>query len=158
MMKTSSVLFVMLAFVPMAVSATEYASLKYDEVNLRTGPGERFPIVWVYQEKNFPVQVMDSFETWRQIREKDGTLGWVHQNMLKKTRYVMVEKEGALLKKNQSESAPVAIVQPGVIARVESCPKGSYCKITVSDEEHTKIGWFPRSGLWGLDKGEVVER
>ena len=41
--------------------ATEYASLKYDQVNLRTGPGERYPIMWVYQEKNFPVEVLDSF-------------------------------------------------------------------------------------------------
>jgi SH3-like domain-containing protein len=77
--------------------------------------------------------------------------------MLKKTRYVIVEKEGNLLKKNDSESSILAIVQPGVIARLEECPKGDYCKISVSDEANTKKGWFPRSSLWGLDKGEVVE-
>ena len=140
------------------VHAAEYASLKHNEVNLRTGPGEKFPILWVYQEKNFPVQVMDSFETWRQIREKDGTIGWVHQNMLKKTRYVIVEKEGSLLNDKSPESAAVAVVQPGVIARIESCPKGPYCRITVSDENNTKTGWFLRSFLWGLDKGELISR
>ena len=144
-------------FVSMAASATEYASLKHDEVNLRTGPGERYPIVWVYQEKNFPVEVLDSFELWRQIREKDGTIGWVHQNMLKKTRYVIVEQEGELLKKNDSASAVIAVVQPGVIARLEECPSGRYCKIIVSDDTHTKKGWFPRSALWGLDAGEVLK-
>ena len=70
--------------VSMAVHASEYASLKYDEVNMRAGPGERFPILWVFQEKNYPVEVLDSFEIWRQIRDKDGTVGWVHQNKLKK--------------------------------------------------------------------------
>lgn len=150
-------LFVFALFFSLSVQATEYASLKHDEVNLRTGPGERYPILWVYQEKNFPVEVLDSFELWRQIREKDGTVGWVHQNMLKKTRYVIVEKEDSLLKKNDPESYPVAIVQPGVIARLEECPLGKYCKITVSDETHTKKGWFPRANLWGLDAGEVVE-
>ena len=145
-------------FFSVASYATEYASLKHEEVNLRTGPGERFPILWVYQEKNFPVEVLDSFELWRQIREKDGTVGWVHQNMLKKVRYVIVEAEGNLLKKNDSESAPIAVVQPGVIARLEECPRGDYCKITVSDETNTKKGWFPRSALWGLDTGEVVEK
>ena len=141
----------------MSVSATEYASLKHDQVNLRTGPGDRYPIMWVYQEKNFPVEVLDTFEIWRQIREKDGTVGWVHQNMLKKARYVIVEKEDSLLKKNDPDSYPVAIVQPGVIARIEECPLGKYCKITVSDENYTKKGWFPRANLWGLDAGEVVE-
>ena len=144
--------------ISMAASATEYAALKHDEVNLRTGPGERFPILWVYQEKDFPVQVLDSFETWRQIREKDGTIGWVHQNMLKKTRYAIVVKENPLLKQDRSDAPAVAIVQPGVIARVESCPKGQYCRINVSDENHIKTGWFPRSSLWGLDKGELIER
>ena len=150
-------LFVFALFFSLSVQATEYASLKHDEVNLRTGPGEKYPILWVYQEKNFPVEVLDSFELWRQIREKDGTVGWVHQNMLKKTRYVIVEKEDSLLKKNDPESHPVAIAQPGVIARLEECPQGNYCKITVSDETYTKKGWFPRANLWGLDAGEVVE-
>lgn len=157
-MMKNKLLFGGIIFFSMAAYATEYASLKHDEVNLRTGPGERFPIVWVYQEKNFPVEVLDSFELWRQIREKDGTVGWVHQNMLKKTRYVLIENEGSLLKKNDPTSVPIAVVQPGVIARVEECPKGHYCKITVSDENHTKKGWFPRSSLWGLDKGEVLEK
>ena len=138
--------------------ATEYASLKYDKVNMRTGPGERFPILWVYQEKNYPVEVLDTFEIWRQVRDKEGTVGWVHQNMLKKARFAIVEQEDSLLKKNDPESYPVAVVQPGVIASVEECPLGRYCKITVSDENHTKKGWFPRAGLWGLDKGEVVEK
>ena len=141
-----------------AAHATEYASLKYNEVNMRTGPGDRFPVLWVYQEKNFPVEVLDSFEIWRQIREKDGTVGWVHQNMLKKTRYVIVENEGALLKKNNPESPTVAVVQPGVIAKLEECPQGDYCQIVVADEMHTKKGWFPRSALWGLDKDEIVEK
>ncbi|MBO7483880.1 MAG: hypothetical protein J6T55_01995 [Alphaproteobacteria bacterium] len=156
-MKNSFVFF-LLFVLSTPVLGAEYASLKYDKVNLRTGPGERFPILWVYQEKNFPVEVLDSFEIWRQIREKDGTLGWVHQNMLKKTRYAIVEREASLLKKDDPQAPVVALVQPGVIAKVEECPKGNYCRISVSDETHAKKGWFLRSNLWGLDKGEIIER
>lgn len=147
-----------LIFFSVTVGATEYASLKHDEVNMRAGPGERFPILWVYQERNFPVEVLDSFELWRQIREKDGTVGWVHQNMLKKQRYVLIEKEGNLLKKDDPESSVLAVVQPGVIARLEECPKGSYCRISVSDEIYTKKGWFLRSSLWGINENEIVEK
>ena len=154
----NKVLFLFCCLFSFVSFANEYASLKHEKVNLRAGPGERFPILWVYQEKNFPVEVLDSFEIWRQIREKDGTVGWVHQNMLKKTRYVVVENESSLLKKNNPESDVVAVVQPGVIARLEECPKGDYCHIIVSNETYTKKGWFPRSALWGLDKGEVLEK
>ncbi len=157
-MKMNKFLLGMLLFISLSVHATEYASLKKDQVNLRTGPGDRYPIMWVYQERNFPVEVLDSFEIWRQIRDKDGERGWVHQNMLKKTRFVVIEKESSLLKKAEPEASPVAIVQPGVIAKVESCPMGPYCKITVSDENNTKTGWFLRSNLWGLDKDEIVEK
>lgn len=148
----------MVLFLSLTVQASEYASFKYDEVNLRTGPGERFPILWVYQEKNFPVEVLDSYEIWRQVREKDGTVGWVHQNMLKKKRYVLIEKEGNLLKKNTSDSSVVAVVQPGVIAELLECPEGQYCKVVVSDETQNKKGWFSRLSLWGIDKGEIIER
>ncbi len=154
----NKIVFIFIGLFSFGLHASEYVSLKRDEVNLRTGPGERYPITWIYQEKNFPVEVIDSFETWRQIREKDGTIGWMHQNMLKKTRYVIVEQEDFLLKQNHPDSAQIAVVQPGVIARLEECPKGDYCKITVSDENYTKKGWFPRSCLWGLDNGEVVEK
>lgn len=150
-------LFLFGALISVSSYATEYASLKYDKVNLRIGPGERYPILWVYQEKNFPVAVIDTFETWKQVREKDGTVGWVSQNQLKSTRYTLIEKEGNLLKKNDSDSLVLAVVQPGVIAKLEECPPGNYCKVIVSDENNTQKGWFPRSSLWGIDKDELVE-
>ena len=52
-----------------------FVSLRNSEVNLRTGPGNRYPIMWVYQEKGYPVEVIDEYELWRQIREVDGTTG-----------------------------------------------------------------------------------
>lgn len=34
-----------------------WASLKSDEVNLRKGPGTRYPIEWVYRRHDLPVQI-----------------------------------------------------------------------------------------------------
>ena len=114
---------------PLKGYAEEYGffSLGADQVNLRAGPAERFPIKWVYQEKNYPVEVIDQFENWRQIREADGTIGWVHQKMLKETRYVVIEEEDKLLASPVASGKVIAYVQPGVIARVRSCPQGDYC-------------------------------
>lgn len=153
MKKISLMLLLTLAFPAMAA---EYVSLKYNEVNMRTGPGEKFPIKWVYQEKNYPIEVLDSFELWRQVRDKDGEIGWVHQNQLKNARYVLITREDSLLKK-VGDSRLVATLQPGVIARLDRCPEGNYCRLSVQSGEEKYTGWFLRSNLWGINSGEILE-
>lgn len=134
-----------------------FYSLAFDKVNLRAGPAERFPIKWVYQEKHYPVEVIDSFEYWRQIREADGTIGWVHQKMLKEARYVVVQEEDKLLSSPSVSGKVIAYVQPGVIARVRSCPSGDYCLLQFVYENEKVEGWFPRRFVWGLYEGEIIE-
>src|SRR5512138_1504830 len=45
-----------------------YAALKSNEVNLRSGPGEERPKLWVYQRAGMPVQIFEEWDTWRRIR------------------------------------------------------------------------------------------
>ena len=59
-----------------------FVSLKSDEVNLRTGPGKRYPIDWIYRRRGLPVEIIDEFDDWRRVRDHDGTVGWVHRFML----------------------------------------------------------------------------
>src|SRR3546814_8908608 len=60
-----------------------YVTLRASEVNVRAGPGVRYPIEWVYQRQNLPVEVVAEFDTWRKIRDPDGVEGWVHQQVLR---------------------------------------------------------------------------
>lgn len=156
MMKNNLSLLIFGVFFALPLYAGEYASLKFDEVNMRTGPGERFPIKWVYQEKHYPIEVLDRFELWRQVRDKEGEIGWMHQNMLTKNRYVIITKEDNLLKKTD-ETKAVAVLQPGVLAKLERCPTGNYCRLTVHSGEEKYSGWYLRSNLWGIDNGEIVQ-
>ena len=39
-----------------------WASLSSDEVNIRTGPGKRYPIDWVLRKKHLPVEITREFE------------------------------------------------------------------------------------------------
>lgn len=56
-----------------------YASLRADEVNLRAGPGRRFPILWVYHRRGMPVRIEREFDVWRLIEDSTGQKGWVQQ-------------------------------------------------------------------------------
>ncbi len=148
---------IMFCFSAVAGEELGFQSLRADQVNLRAGPAERFPIKWVYQERNYPVEVIDSFEMWRQIREVDGTIGWVHQKMLKPTRYVLIQAEDKLLSSPSVSGKVIAYVQPGVVGRVHSCPSGDYCRLQFTYQDKQVEGWFPRRFVWGLYEGEVIE-
>jgi len=157
-MKAKVILFLILALGLPAMAADEgFFSLRSDKVNLRTGPGERFPIQWVYQEKHYPVEVLDSFDVWRQIREQDGTIGWVNEKMLSKERYVVIKEEEKLLDSPSVSGRVIAYVQPGVLARVHSCPSGDFCRLRFMYENKKVEGWFPRRFVWGLAAGEIIE-
>lgn len=129
-----------------------FVSLGASEINLRAGPGIRYPIDWVYQRRGLPVKVIDEFETWRRIRDHEGTVGWVHQSMLDGQRSVLVEREVRLLKRVPEPDAPgVARLEPGVVAQLKGC-RNRWCRVTA--ESYT--GWLPSDAVFGLYPDEIA--
>ena len=59
-----------------------FVSLHASKIYLRTGPGMNFPVQWIYQRRHMPVEVIAEYDTWRKIKDWQGTIGWVHQSML----------------------------------------------------------------------------
>ena len=43
---------------PTGLPLPRFVSLRSEEVNMRTGPGVRYPVDWVYKRKNMPVEVI----------------------------------------------------------------------------------------------------
>jgi SH3-like domain-containing protein len=152
-----------LLFASFAASAGEtsglplprFVSLRSDEVNLRTGPGVRYPIDWIYARKDLPVEVIAEFEAWRKIRDWQGTEGWVHQSMLTGRRMMVVMGQARSLRSSDAESSdPVAVVEAGVLGRILQCPRNrDFCRIEVDRIQ----GWMRRDEIWGVYKGEWIE-
>ena len=132
-----------------------FVSLRSDEVNLRAGPGQRYPIDWIYSRKDLPVEVIAEFEAWRKIRDWQGTEGWVHQSMLSGRRMMVVIGGQRILRGGDSDSADtLALVDPGVLGRLLQCPRNrDYCRVEVNQIQ----GWFKRDEIWGVYKGEWIE-
>ena len=129
-----------------------FVSLRSDQVNLRVGPGENYPIQWVLTRKEMPVEIIREFEHWRMIRDWQGTEGWVHQRMVWSKRGVVVQGGiRAMHQQPDPASEVVARAEPGVFARLVEC-RGGWCRI-----EATEItGWVQRSEVWGVYPDEVV--
>ncbi len=131
-----------------------FAALRSDDVNLRAGPGTRYPIEWVYKRRDLPMEIEREFEVWRLVKDPDGIRGWVHQATLTGRRTFMVQGADASLRAEPKEdAAPVAILKVGVIGRIRSCEAGSdWCRVQVGDYR----GFLKRSQFWGALPDEVI--
>jgi SH3-like domain-containing protein len=140
------------AWAEKAAPVPRFVSLRVDEVNLRTGPGERYPIDWVLVKKGLPVEIVQEFDVWRKVRDSQGSEGWVHQRMVSGTRTVIVAGKLRTLHADADAAAPaVARVEAGVLARLLEC-HGSWCRI----EAQGIKGWLERSEIWGVYPDETV--
>jgi SH3-like domain-containing protein len=131
-----------------------FASLRTDDVNLRAGPGMRYPIDWVYKRRDLPVEIEREFEVWRLVRDPDGIRGWVHEATLTGRRSFIVEGADATLRADpRDDASPVAVLKVGVIGRLRTCAAASdWCQVQVGDYR----GFLKRSQFWGTLPSEVV--
>ncbi len=53
---------------PSGLPLPRFVSILGDKVNLRSGPGVRYPVAWVFVRANLPVLVTLEFENWRKVR------------------------------------------------------------------------------------------
>lgn len=139
-----------------------YVSLKSDRVNLRSGPGTDYPTAWVYRRAGLPLEVIKEFEGWRQVRDAEGTSGWVLQSFLSGRRTALIEpnevKASAVAPQisvyddANDKSVLVAKVEAGVIANVLDC-NGTWCRISIDPIK----GFIQQKRLWGVYPAEVVK-
>jgi SH3-like domain-containing protein len=141
-----------------------YVSLKTDRVNLREGPSKDHRTAWVFQRAGLPVEIIAEYETWRRIRDSEGTEGWVLHSLLSGRRTALVmpwAKENAppltLLARADERSETVARLEPGVIANVKACD-GTWCRVVIVLEGSRDVdGYIRQERLWGVYPNETVE-
>jgi SH3-like domain-containing protein len=140
-----------------------FVSLKSDRVNLRQGPGTEYPTAWVFRRAGLPVEVIKEFESWRQVRDAEGTTGWVLGSMLSGRRTAIIlpwevkagqsQQTMAALRDDDSERAgAVAQVEAGVLASIITC-SGNWCRVSVGGFR----GYIEQAKLWGAYKDEVIK-
>ena len=162
-------IFIMMYSVPPAQAADggsglpipRFVSLKSDRVNVRKGPGLDYPVAWVYQRIGLPVEIVKEFENWRQVRDSEGTEGWVLQNLLSGRRTALVTpwdlkatnaaKPTALRDSGSDSATIVAMLEPGVLASVVACDR-AWCQISVSGQR----GYVEQTRLFGVYPDETV--
>jgi SH3-like domain-containing protein len=113
----------------------------------------------MYMKSGLPMEIVQEYDTWRRVRDADGSEGWINQSLLSGKRTAIVAPwqrgEGAridLLDDPEDGADVVAILEAGVMGTIKSCD-GQWCEMTF--DGHT--GWISQSQLWGAYPGEKVK-
>ena len=129
-----------------------FVSLKSNDVNLRVGPSTNYPIQLKYISQNLPVEIIDEFDVWRQARDHNGTIGWLHKSLIKGERYILTgyKKEKEINLYNRPNGKIIGIIKKNNILDLKMCII-NWCKVS-----QNKIkGWLLKKNVWGVYDFEI---
>ena len=137
---------------PLYCSAAEakMVSIADDEVNMRSGPGTNYKVIWELGS-GFPLTVLKKKGEWYRVRDFEGSIGWVHQDVTSATPHMIVKVHKNSKKRINIRSGPgtkyriVAKAYYGVVLKTLQ-QKDGWVKI---QHEKGGTGWVKRNLLWG---------
>ena len=123
-----------------------FLTLRNEKVNLRQGPSFDYPVKIFYKKKYLPVQIQDSSDNFRKVRDHENNSGWIHISQLsKKKAAIVIEDELIMFSNSTVYSNPLALLKKGRLVKIKKS-KDNWCKI----ETENFTGWIKKESLWGL--------
>jgi len=137
-----------------APSPSHYASLRRDEAYLREGPSYAHKILWVYKRRDYPLMIVSTYDAWRQVKDVNGTTGWMHHTQLSDKRSVVFigYTKSALHSDPDNHARVIAYAEPGVVAALKACQL-DLCEVDAGGSD----GWVDKRNIWGVDRSEVFQ-
>ena len=123
-----------------------YMSLKNKKVNVRYGTGLDYPIKFVFNKKNYPVEIIDEKENFRKILDFKKNSGWIHRSQLKKSSSFITLDTVILFSDSTKFSRPIAKIESGRLLNKKKCSL-NWCKVETGEYK----GWVFKENLWGLN-------
>lgn len=128
------------------LSLPRFVSLASPRVYVRVGPDKTYRVAWEFNREGLPVEIFLEYDTWRKIRDQEGTEGWVHKSMLSRHRTVVFLKGQHPVYAEPKETAKVvAYVEENVIAKLGTYSP-EWCQVSMDKVK----GWVRRTAVWGL--------
>jgi SH3-like domain-containing protein len=136
-----------IAFADKKLPIPRFVTVKFNEVNARTGPAVDCPIEWVFIKKGEPIEIVAEYEQWRKVRDFKGEGGWVNASGISGKRSVIITAKNTipLLSAPGKYDKIVVKVSPGVRCGFKKC-EGDWCQIECQDYK----GWISKKYLWGV--------
>jgi len=128
----------------------EMVSINGDDVNMRSGPGTKYKVLWELGD-GFPLMVLKRTGKWIRVRDFEGTIGWVHRDVVNKSAYMIIKVHKNSKKRINVRSGPgtkYRIVAKAYYGAVFKTLKQKNGWVNVQHKKGV-TGWVKRSLLWG---------
>ncbi len=122
-----------------------FYSTKFNEVNVRNGPGLNHLLIYKILTKGYPLKQISEFENWKKIQDYSGKVGWISKSQLSKQRFaITIVSAQYLYKFPRINSKKIALVKKESLLKITK--ENSDWLLVESDEIK---GWIPKESVWG---------
>lgn len=119
-------------------------------INMRSGPGKKYPIKWVLQAQGTPLAFLAKFHNWYKVKDSIGDIGWIQRSLLVPNKNVIVIAKQAVLYADQDkQSQQLATLKKNVIMRVLKDRK-EWLEVSVLGTKPLLKGYVLREDIWGV--------
>ena len=132
--------------ISLGLKKNKYLSTKYNEVNLRNGPGLNQLVLYKILIKGYPVEVSEEYENWYKVTDYKKRVGWISKTQLSEVDHgILIRSSEKLYKFPNIKSKQIALVKENYILKIIKCKK-EWCKV----EDKAISGWILKKSLWGF--------
>jgi SH3-like domain-containing protein len=136
-----------------------FKSLRATKTNVRLGPSLEHSIIWTYNKRSIPIEILEDVDGWSKIRDFDANIGWIKNTLISSNRTGIiapweVNKEIDIYHDLYSTKDSLKVktkLEPGVIVSIIQCD-GIICNVSADD----RTGWISQELIYGVYRGEEI--
>lgn len=136
------------SFAARKISEVDYfVSLRSNNTNVRSGPGQNYPIKFSFKLRGLPLRVIREYDNWNEVEDYEGQAGWISKALLTKKRTLMIRTSKSFVNmhsKNNEKSRIIFRLENKVLGKYLKCLE-KWCGIEVNG----KKGWVAKASLFG---------
>jgi SH3-like domain-containing protein len=138
------ILLILILIYPGAGSAAERFTVIGKLVNIRSGPGTKYDVLW-QAEMYYPIDVIEESGDWYKFKDFEGDIGWIHKSLVREMPSVVTIKGKCNIRAGPGLKYPILfITEKGVPFKVIK-REGEWINVQHSDGPK---GWIHSSLVW----------
>ena len=125
-------------------------SLKNSLTYMRSGPGKKYPIIFEFRKKGYPLKITAEYNNWRKVTTHNNLTGWIHTQLLSSLSTAIIIKDTFLKKRPSNASKTKAKLLQNLLVNIKFCEL-NWCSIEIIKNK-VFLGWVEKKFIWGSTK------
>ena len=144
--RTTTILATLIILSFATVASAKMVAVNADMINLRSGPGTKYQIVWELG-RGYPLKVIGSKGQWYRVVDFENDKGWLYKKLVNRSSHFVVKSKIVNIRSGAGTKFKIIRqAKRGVVFKTLERRTGW---VKVRHEEENIEGWIKRDLLWG---------